>query len=240
VDLEQPGGEEMSLVLLLFIVILFMASFGIFSNKSISAKFMNGSGTRKVFAGYLIALLCTGIISFIVPKGESYQGDYLTDQEIQQNERLNNDIYSIVESGKIEEAEGLTKMKSWEFLLEGDQIGIESQEANSMVFVEKVKSLENKVEVTHYTTFSYIDNIDITDRFTSPEIQLTKTTLKVFPQEPVNVKLVKYTNAFPFNQFAENGEQFNGGYGMMQGLSFIYIKVPMDTEVSGNGYVIKE
>jgi hypothetical protein len=230
----------MSLVLLFIIIILAMISFGSFSNKFISPRFMNGSGTTKVFTGYLIVLLCTGIISFIVPKGDSFKGDYLTDQEIQQNERLNSDIYSIVESGKIEEAEGLTKMKSWEFPLEGKSLNINALSINATVFIEKVKSLENQIKVTHYTTFSYIDNIDITDRFTSPEIQLTETTLKVFPQEPVNVKLVKYTNAFPFNQFAEYGEQLNGGYGMMQGLDFIYIKVPMDTEVSGNGYVINE
>ncbi|MCM3125526.1 hypothetical protein QNH36_04190 [Mesobacillus sp. AQ2] len=230
----------MSFILLIFIIILAMISYGSFSNKFISPRFMNGSRTTKVFTGYLVVLLCTGIISFILPKGESYQGDYLTDEEIQQNERINGDVYSIVESGKIEEAEGLTKMKSWEFPLEGKSLNINALSINATVFIEKVKSLENQVEVTHYSTFSYIDNIDITDRFTSPEIQLSETTLKVFPQEPVNVKLVKYTNAFPFNQFAENGEQFNGGYGMMQGLNFIYIKVPMNTEVSGNGYVINE
>lgn len=199
---------------------------------------MNGSGTTKVFTGYLIVLLCTGILSFIVPKGESYQGDYLTDQEIQQNERLNSDIYSIVESGKIEEAEGLTNMKSWEFPLEGKSLNINALSIHATVFIEKVKSLENQVKVTHYSTFSYIDNIDITDRFTSPEIQLTETTLMIYPQEPVNVKLVKYKNAFPFNQFAENGEQFSGGYGMMQGLDFIYIRVPAGTEITGDGNIV--
>lgn len=217
-----------------------MISFGSFSNKFISPRFMNGSGTTKIFIGYMVVLLCAGLLSFLIPKGESYQGDYLTDQEIQQNERLNGDIYSIVESGNIEEAEGLTKMKSWEFPLEGKPLNINALSMNATVFIEKVKSLENQVKVTHYSTFSYIDNIDITDRFTSPDIHLAETELKIFPQEPVNVELVKYTNAFPFNQFAEDGEQFNGGYGMMQGLNFIYIKVPEDIEVSGDGYVINE
>jgi hypothetical protein len=108
----------------------------------------------------------------------------------------------------------------------------------SQIFIEKVNSLEEKVEVTHYTTYSYIDNMDITNRFPSPDVQLTDSTLKIFPQDIVTIKLVKYTNAFPFTQFSEYGEQISNGYGMMQGMDFIYIRVPADTEVSGDGYMI--
>jgi hypothetical protein len=224
----------MSLVVILFFIILLVISF----DRFLGVRYMSGSGITKVFAGYLIILFVAGILSFIVPVRGALEAEYLTDKEIAENDRLNSDIYSIVESGRVEEAEGLTKKESWDFPLEGKLLDIEFMGQNAMVFIEKVDSLEGKVEVTHYATFSYVDNIDITDRFESPEIELSESTLKIFPIDHVNIKLVKFTNAFPFNQFTEDGEQFNGGYGMMQGLDFIYITVPADTEVTGDGYVI--
>jgi hypothetical protein len=228
----------MSIIFLLFFIILLMVSFGSFSNRFFGARFMSGSGITKVFAGYLIILLVAGILSFMVPVEDTLEAEYLTDKEIEENDRMNNDIYSVVESGRIEEAEGLTKKETWDFPLKDKLLDIKFMGQNVMIFVEKVESLDGKVDVTHYSTYSYMDNIDITDRFKSPEIELSDSTLKIYPPEHVNIKLVKYKNAFPFTQFSEDGEQFNGGYGMMQGMEFIYINVPSDTEVTGDGYVI--
>ena len=224
----------MSLVILLVIIFLFFLGNSAFFTKITGSRLMN----TKVFTGYVVILLCTSLLSFFVPKGEFFPGEHLTDEEISANERLNRDIYTTVELGKIDEAEGLTKKESWELPLAGQILNIEATNIHAMVFIEKVKSLEDVVEVTHYSTYSYIDNIDITDRFTSPDIHLSGTTLKAFPPDPVNLKLVKFTNAFPFNQFSENGDQFYGGYGMMQGVEFLYIRVPAGTEISGDGYVI--
>jgi hypothetical protein len=228
----------MSIIFLLFMIILLMLSFGSFSNKFFAGRFMSGSGITKVFAGYFIILLVAGILSLMVSVEETFKGDYMTDKEIEENDRLNSDIYATVESGKIDEAEGLTKKESWEFPLEGQMLDVTDMNQQSQIFIEKVNSLEEKVEVTHYTTYSYIDNMDITNRFPSPDVQLTDSTLKIFPQDIVTIKLVKYTNAFPFTQFSEYGEQISNGYGMMQGMDFIYIRVPADTEVSGDGYMI--
>jgi hypothetical protein len=228
----------MSIVFLLIMIILLMLSFGSFSNKFLAARFISGSGITKIFAGYFIILLGAGILSFMVSVEETFKGDYMTDKEIEENDRLNSDIYTTVESGKIDEAEGLTKQESWEFPLEGQRLDVTHMNQQAQLFIEKVNSLEEKVEVTHYSTYSYIDNIDITNRFPSPDVQLNDTTLKIFPQDIVTIKLVKYTNAFPFTQFSEYGEQFSNGYGMMQGMDFIYIRVPADTEISGDGYVI--
>jgi hypothetical protein len=228
----------MSIVFLLVMIILLMLSFGSFSNKFLAARFISGSGITKIFAGYFIILLGAGILSLMVSVEETFKGDYMTDKEIEENDRLNSDIYTTVESGKIDEAEGLTKQESWEFPLEGQRLDVTHMNQQAQLFIEKVNSLEEKVEVTHYSTYSYIDNIDITNRFPSPDVQLNDTTLKIFPQDIVTIKLVKYTNAFPFTQFSEYGEQFSNGYGMMQGMDFIYIRVPADTEISGDGYVI--
>jgi hypothetical protein len=229
----------MSLIYLLFFILLLMFGIGSFSNRVFGARFMNGSGTTKVFAGYLIILLTAGILSFIVPVKGALEAEYLTDKELEENDRLNSDIYSVIESGKIKEAEGLTKKESWDFPLNEELLDIKLMGQNVMIFIEKVDSLEGKVEVNHYSTYSYIDNINITDRFKSPEIELSESTLKIFPPDSVKtLKLVKFKNAFPFTQFSEEGEQFNGGYGMMQGMDFLYITVPADTEVNGDGYVI--
>jgi hypothetical protein len=228
----------MSFIVLLLFVILVFVSFGSFSNRFLGARFMSGSIVTKVFAGYLILLLVAGIVSFMVPVEDSIKGEYLTDKELAENDRLNSDIYHMVESGNIDEAEGLTKKGSWDFPLNGNHLDMNIMAQNLMVFIEKDQSVEGKVEVTHYSTYSYIDNIDITNRIKSPDIELNGTTLKIFPLDPVNIKLIKYKNAFPFTQFTEDEEQFTSGYGMMQGLEFIYITVPADIEVSGGGYVI--
>lgn len=228
----------MSFIVLLLFVILLIVSFGSFSDRFLGARFMSGSGITKVFSGYLIILLAAGILSFMVPVEDSIQGEYLTDQQLAENDRLISDIYHTVESGNIDEAEGLTKKETWDFPLQGKQLDMNIMAQNLMVFIEKEQSLDGGVEVTHYSTYSYIDNIDITNRIKSPDIELNGSTLKIFPLEPLNIKLVKYKHAFPFTQFSEDEEQFTEGYGMMQGLEFLYIKVPADVDVSGGGYVV--
>lgn len=228
----------MSIVFLLFVILLLMFSFGSFSNKFLAARFMSGSGITKIFAGYFIILVVAGILSLMVSVEETFKGDYLTDKEIEENDRLNSDIYPTIESGKIDEAEGLIKKESWEFPLNGQVLDVKIMNQHAQIFIEKVDFLEEKAEVTHYSTYSYMDNIDVTDRFPSPDIELPDTTLKIFPPEHVTIKLVKFSNAFPFTQFSEYGEQLSNGYGMMQGMDFIYIRVPADTEISGDGYVI--
>ena len=114
----------MSIIFLLFFIILLMFSFGSFSNRFFGARFMSGSGITKVFAGYLIILLVAGILSFMVPVEDTLEAEYLTDKEIEENDRLNNDIYSVVESGRIEEAEGLTRKESWDFPLNDNILDI--------------------------------------------------------------------------------------------------------------------
>jgi hypothetical protein len=228
----------MSFILLFFVIILLMLSFGSFSNKFLPARFMSGSGIKKIFVGYFIILLGVGILSLMVSVEDTFKGDYFTDKEIEEYDRLNGDIYHTIESGKVDEAEGLTPKKSWEFPLQGELLNVKGMNQNAQIFIEKVNSLEEKVEVTHYSTYSYLDNMDITDRFPSPEIKLADGKLEILPTDPVTIKVVKYSNAFPFTQFSEYGEQNSNGYGMMQGMNFIYIRVPADTEVSGDGNVI--
>ncbi|MEH7444118.1 hypothetical protein V7201_17535 [Bacillus sp. JJ1122] len=228
----------MSVVFLLFIIILLMLSFGGISNKFFGARFMSGNGTTKIFAAYFMILLGAGILSLVVSVEDTFEGDHLTDKEIEEHDRLNSDIYPTLESGKIDEAEGLIKKDSWEFSLKEQLLDVKNMNQNAQIFIEKVDSLEEKVQVTHYSTFSYLDNIDITDRFPSPEIKLADATLKIFPTDPVEIKLVKFSNAFPFTQFSEYGEQSSNGYGMMQGMEFLYIRVPADIEISGDGQVI--
>ena len=208
------------------------------SGKVSGAKFMRGNTITKVFSGYVAVLLLTAILSGLLPEKNTFEGKYLRDKEIAENEQLNNRAYEMVESGNIEDAKGLTEKENWEFTLDTSALNIKSAGDNSMVYIEKVDSLEGKVEVAHYSTFSYVANYDITDQVKSPEIRLIDDTLNIYPPESMNIKLVKFKNAFPFNQFSENGEQFSGNYGMMQGMDFIYIRVPAGTEIIGDGYVI--
>lgn len=228
----------MSFILLFFVIIILMLSFGGISNKLFGARFMSGNGSTKIFAVYFMILLGAGILSLMVTLEDTFKGDHLTDKEIEEYDRLNADIYPIIESGKIDEAEGLINKKSWELPLQGQLLDVKTMNQNVQIFIEKVNSLEEKVQVTHYSTYSYLNNIDITDRFPSPEIKLADATLKIFPTDPVTIKLVKFSDAYPFTQFSEYGKQINNGYGMMQGMEFLYIRVPADTKVSGDGQVI--
>ncbi|MCM3574626.1 hypothetical protein M3172_15630 [Mesobacillus subterraneus] len=229
----------MSIIPLFFWIIVLLAVFVGIATKFFGLKFMSGNTATMIFVGYVAILLVTAILSGFLPEENSFAAKYRSDEEINENERLNSRVYEQVESGNIKDAKGLTEKENWEFTLDNDVLKINSDgDSSSMVYVEKKDSLKGKVEVAHYSTFSYVDNMDVTDLFESPEIRLNDGTLKIYPREAVNIKLVKFSNAFPFNQFAENNEKYGVSYGMMQGLDFIYITVPADTEVSGDGYVI--
>lgn len=228
----------MSVVFLLLIIIVLFLSFGGLSRKFFSSSFMSGSRIPKVLAGYIIVLLIANIISFLIPVKQSFDGKYLSDEEIAAEEKLNQTVYPLIESGDIEEAKGISEKQTWEFPLKGELLTIHSLNQNAMTFVEKVDTLEDKVVVTHYVTKSFVDNVDITEKFTSPEVQFNNATIKLFPADPVKIELVKFKPPFPFTQFSEKGNDLSGGYGMYHGMDFIYIRVPKGTEVSGDGHSI--
>lgn len=223
------------LPILLIVIILIVSGF---TTWVFGARIMKGVGMTRVFTGYIIVLLIASVFSFFLPEKESFAGRYVTNKELMEQQRLSDKIYSIIEEGKIAEADGLIEKDSWSFPLEGNVLNINSYNQNSAIFIEKVDGLDGNIEVSHYMTKSYINNVDVTDRFTSPRVEFMDSKLSLYPAEVVEVKVVQFGNPFPFSQFSGNEIEFPGYFGMNHGMEFIYIRIPEGTEINGEGHLI--
>ncbi|MEH7883975.1 hypothetical protein V7654_06580 [Bacillus sp. JJ1609] len=226
----------MSLVILLLLIIVLVLSFG-GTGKIIKVKIMSGNRIPKILAVYVTVLLAASIFSFLSPVKQSFEGKYLSDEEIAAEEKFSEKVYPLIESGDIAEVKGLIEKKKWEFALKGNSLNVETN-LNAATFVEKVDSLEDTVVITHYMTKSYVNNVDITGQFSSPDVQFENATIKMLPAAPVNLELVDFKTPFPVTQFVGNGHDLSGQYGMSQGMDIIYIRVPGQTKVSGDGHTI--
>lgn len=219
------------------IIIAIILIFGVFSGKLVSAKVLQGNRTNIVFKGYLALLLIISVITLILPVKGAFSGKAVSDAEMKKQLEGNNHIYELVQKGMVDEIDDISVKKKWEFPFDEKEVTVDGANPNYdgfQVFVENVSSLEGKIEVRHYTAKSYIENVDITDRITSPNIKLDGAKVTLLPAESVELKFAKLSMPFPFGQFS--GKETDGTTyfeGMAHGSEFLYIRVPEGIKVNG-------
>ena len=140
------------LPLLIIVIILIFAGF---SGKWLSTKLLRGSRGYIVFVAYLAILLIGSVFAAIIPEGSAFEGKLLSEEEINNQSKLNDQIYQQVQLGKVDEIKGISVKEKWEFPFEGKKLNIDLVDTDygtMLTFVEKVRSLEGKIESTYYLT----------------------------------------------------------------------------------------
>lgn len=224
------------LPLLIIVIILIFAGF---SGKWLSTKLLRGNRGYIVFVAYLVVLLIGSVIAAIIPASSEFEGKLLSEEEINDQSKLNDQIYQQVQLGKVDEIEGISVKEQWEFPFEGKKLNIDlinTDYGTMLTFVEKVSSLKGKIESSYYLTKYSIENVDITDRVPSPDLKFDESKLSLLPGSVVEISIAKLSRPFPFNQFTDKAPSFFEG--MNRGMDFVYIRVPEGTEIEGEVWVI--
>ncbi|WP_456272519.1 hypothetical protein [Bacillus sp. AK031] len=197
---------------------------------------LRGKRINWLLSGYLVILIAATIFSYTLPSERAFQGEVLTDKELKKEQEEKGKFMTLARGGKIHEAEGAVLLKDWEFSLDGKELTVPVSNSNYYlpVLVEIKEAEDGVVEAAHFTTKSFISNVDVTSEINSPSIEIKDGTFRMYPPAPIDLKLAKFSQPLPFHQFSEDYTSMFGDLDPFHGSEVIYLKVPSDIIVNGN------
>ncbi|WP_113929051.1 hypothetical protein [Bacillus sp. P14.5] len=221
-----------SLMSILFIAGILVLVF--FLAKPASKIFLKGRRGNWVFGSYMALLFIGAVISYLVPNNP-YGSEPLTEEEMKVQEKNNEELYSLVWKGRIDEAKGAVLHKDWELKYEGDELMVPYEDGNYYlrVLVERTDRGDGVIQAGHYSGTTFIDNIDVTSKVPSPELRIVDGNLQIIPPARVEAKVAKTGYPYPFHQFADGYRMFEDNRGSFYGSEILYLRVPSNVKVNG-------
>ncbi|WP_175987599.1 hypothetical protein [Bacillus sp. Marseille-Q1617] len=225
----------------IFIILALVAGVGTFMVKASRRKRVGSKKTRWVIGGYTLVLLVAAIVSSSVlpDNGEGLKTVSAVEMKRIESEQMR--VLDAAHSGTLESVgiDGVyTEKKSWSFPYDQPKLDIthlDEEASTVMVFVEKKVSDDGVIEAVHFTGNIFIDGMDMTDKKSSPILELSGKILSIKAPEMVYVNMTKFSSGFPFQQFSgEKNWYFGERPSMGFGQDFILLKVPNDVEIDGH------
>jgi hypothetical protein len=219
--------------LLFFVGIIALVFFGL---KALGTKFFRGKKGNWVFGVYTAILFIAAVISYMLPNSIPYGGEAVTNEQVKQDQHRSDEFFRLVRAGKIDETEGALLKKEWEFPIKGNELEVPFNNADYYisVLVERKDTEDGVVEAAHYTSKAFLENIDVTDEISSPDIRIVDGNLQISPPAPVEIKMAKTAYPYPFYQFTEGYSMFGREMSAYHNMEIIYLRVPSDVAVTGD------
>ncbi|RIW34020.1 hypothetical protein D3H55_10515 [Bacillus salacetis] len=219
--------------LLFFVGILALVFFGL---KALGVRFFRGKRGNWLFGGYTAILLIAAVISYMIPNTVSYGGEPVSDERMKQEQHQSDEFFRLVRAGNIAEAEGVPLKKEWELPIEGNELEVPYTKSDYYisVLVERKDTADGVIEAAHYTSKSFLANIDVTEEVPSPDLSIVEGHLEIIPPEPVEIKMARTAYPYPFYQFTEGYSMFGRETDFFHNMEIIYLRVPSNVAVTGD------
>ncbi|WP_421383120.1 hypothetical protein ACOJQI_02220 [Bacillus salacetis] len=216
------------------LIVAAIIAFAFFLAKPLGEKLLNGKRGNMIFRGYLILLVIGALVSNVIPVDSSFKGEIKTDTEVKKANEQDGAFFRMVHEGKIDEAEGAMKAGEWEFDFEGEGIRVPNSGSQYMPVVVEIKDEDDgKIEVAYYVSRAFIENIDVTEEITPPEVDIVDSVIRILPPPAEEIKIAKVTQPYPFTQFHGGNNPFEEEHRTYLGQEVIYLKVPKGVKVDG-------
>ncbi|UAL49285.1 hypothetical protein LG311_10400 [Sutcliffiella horikoshii] len=181
-----------------------------------------------ILSGYIIILLCSMVIYFLMPEAEhmEWKGEGAEESSSLLYERLMN-------KEDIEE-DYLSSKKLYE--LSGQELEIKVQDNYTpeyMVMFERTPDLEGEIEVILYKGLLFIEEFDLSNELPPPTMEFSNDLLEIVHPTFFEKNMAYTAPEFPFTQFSGERSSMQG-YGRSSRDAIIYVKVPEDVEVIWN------
>jgi hypothetical protein len=219
------------------IILLILVIAAVVSQLSKSKKkaWIGMKATKYLLLGYGGLLILLAGASLLVPMNSSLP-TLLSEEEIEQNMKLQDQVMSEAFRGSFQEENGLDVVEKWTFPLTNEELSITPGNAYSVqVFIEKSPDIGEEIQVTHYAGKTIVNGFDLTEKRGPFHLDMQGNVLEIKNPDEVSVKLAEISYGFPFQQFAsEKVDLFsNHSYGNI-GLDVLYIKVPGGIKIEGD------
>ncbi|GGM25261.1 hypothetical protein GCM10011351_08750 [Paraliobacillus quinghaiensis] len=201
-------------------------------------RLFNRMHTYKLLVGYVVVLLLGVVVCTFLTVGEGSDLELMSEQELTDKLAINDKIYPLLEKGKWQEASEFAHLfDQTTFPLFDDQLTIsalkEDRYMNGPIFVEKTDELIDSIEVLQYKGYTSFLRIDISSLMDLYQVKLVDQNLYVEPskgEETIDIALKNH----PFTAYQFTGSNnLNSGLSII-GLEYIYVRVPENTDVTGD------
>jgi amino acid transporter len=223
----------------LLLILLLIAVVGILMFKATRRRRFSPKKMRWMIIGYTFILLLAAIISYSMLPENGEVVKTVPAEEMKQIESEQIKVIDAAHSGKLVNVDGTyTNKKSWSFPYTHPNLNItylDEEATNMLVFVEEIDTKDNVIEAVHYTGNIFLDGMDMTEKKSSPKLELRGNILSLTAPSIVSLSVSKFSSGFPFRQFSndKNG-LFSERPSMGAGQDFILLRVPKDVKVDGH------
>ncbi len=223
------------------IILLILVIAAVVSQLSKSKKkvWIGMKTTRLLLLGYGGLLILLAGAALLLPM-KSYSFNILSEEEVEQTMKLQDQIMSEAFRGTFEEENGLDVVEKWTFPLTGDELGITPiNDYYVQVFIEKSSDIKNEIQITHYAGKTIVNGMDLTEKRGEVQIEMQGNELEIKNPTHVSITLAEISSGFPFQQFTkEKVELFqSGSYGNI-GMDILYIKAPEGLKIEGEALYV--
>lgn len=229
----------MTAVFPFFILIIFIFAFFVKDG----GRFITQQKLKWLLGGYVMILLASLLVLQVLPEERFSQVDEVNNETLRKAQEASQGFFEMVMAGKPEQVDGIEILRQWDFEFQGKQLSIGTDDyAAVMVFVERKKENDGKIEATHYVTKTILDKVDVTAGIKSPTLSLKGNRLMKTEPEEYKIEIARFKREFLTEQFLKDSEQqetpakhyLNHAFGA----NILYVRIPRDVEVLSKAGVI--
>lgn len=203
------------------------------SGRGFTIRFINGRKTYILLTIYIVVLLISVGVFFIIPSPEKS----ISNQVVELDKVLNSNVIVddvVYGGGSIELYDDYIENK-WEFELEADDLSIIDQmnEAYMPIIIDEKDEADGMVEVTTYRTPSVVKGMDITDQIDAVGISFSPHKLQVMVAY-TKLSFVTFEQEFIAKQFSSDSSDVAYDEDIYLGDDLLYIRIPKGVQIEEN------
>lgn len=231
----------MSIIAAFFPIVLVLIVIGLLSVlvgkiTTTRKRYLYGKGIIWVFGGYIVILLFSVGLFFLIPEKNANSGEDISIKTVNKESRQ---LYEAAIDGRMDAIDGAYIKEQWTFDYTENQLVLETpgNDVNGpSIFIERKKESDDTVDAIYYQIPSSIEGRKIAKPLT-PTVDLTKSALTIEKPEPVELEFTIFKEEFPITQFTEAEGMFDSSIGL--GMTLLYIRIPKDLDLKTDSYAVE-
>lgn len=219
----------MSIIMLLIIIAFIFSIVKVLSFKR--RKYISSHRAGWIFGGYIVILLFCTVLVALIPTKEMADTKKVNVKDL---EKEGNVLFEDAQNGRIDKVNPDLIEKKWDIHYSGRKLTVNTdtgEPLDNLIFVERKKSNDDKIEALFYKTRSSMNGMDISELKRAPSMSLMGDTLTLKKPKLVKVEIYQFQNSFPVSQFT-NEQMFNHHTFFSEGQSILYLRIPKDLEIT--------
>ncbi|MHB1652644.1 MAG: hypothetical protein ACYCVD_09245 [Desulfitobacteriaceae bacterium] len=204
----------------------------------VKSKFTSWKANVWVAGAYLAGLILLVPVLGLLPIHDFIKPSKDVNQTVSQLDP--GELFQYAAQGHLDKQNGVYKNSSRTFKLDGNKLGFAISDAGyNNILIERKKVDDGQIEVSTYTTSSFIDGIDFTKQIAPPTVSFQNNTLLIKSDKQQRLDFTRFEADFTLDQFKHINMHGNQRMASNFGWKVLYVRVPQKLEIDKGNYNVK-